>query len=162
MAKKDQQIRDKYFSKNEKKYLDKMWKVDEANQKEFKEIFNETGLITSKYGSEAQMAAFLIVQHMPREDVKFMKKYLTLMKKSMAGYPTNIYAMLVDRVRNWEGKDQLYGTQFMPVEGLESTYKLKELYRPNMVDKRRIELGLEPLGDYIKKLQEERGVTLIL
>lgn len=162
MAKLDQEIRDKYFTENDKKYLDEMWKIDEENQKEFKEIFKRTGLITSEYGSEAQMAAFLLVQHMPREEVKFMKEYLSLMEKNITGYPPNIYAMLVDRVRNWEGKNQLYGTQFMPVEGKENTYKLKELYKPHLVDKRRVDLGLEPLGEYIKKLQVERGVTLVV
>ncbi|HRI05726.1 MAG TPA: hypothetical protein PLV59_02160 [Candidatus Dojkabacteria bacterium] len=162
MAKRDQEVRDKYFALNDKKYLDEMWKIDEKNQREFKEIFRQVGLITSEYGSEAQMSAFLIVQHMSREEVKFMKNYLSLMKKNITGYPLNIYAMLVDRVRNWEGKDQLYGTQFMPVEGKENTYKLKKLYKSHLVEKRRMELGLEPLGEYIKKLQEERGVTLIL
>lgn len=136
MAKREQVVRDKYFTRNEKEYLEQMLMIDKSNREEFKEIFKKTGLITSEYGSEAQMAAFLLVQHMPREEVKFMKNYLSLMKKNISGYPSNIYAMLVDRVRNWEGKDQLYGTQFMPVDGKENTYKLKELYKPELVDKR--------------------------
>lgn len=161
MANEDQRIRDKYLSKNGKKYLDQMLKVDETNRKEFKEIFKQTELITSEYGEEAQMAAFLIVQHMPREELNFMKKYLSLMKENMTGYSPNVYAMLTDRVRNWEGKKQLYGTQFVSVEGKENTYKLKEIYKPKEVDKRRIEIGLEPLVEYIEKLAKERGVKLI-
>jgi len=161
MANEDQRIRDKYLSKSGKKHLDEMLKIDEANRKEFKEIFEETGLITPEYGEEAQLAAFLIVQHMPREEVGFMKEYLSLMKKNMTGYSPNTYAMLTDRVRNWEGKKQLYGTQFISVEGKENIYKLKEIYKPKEVDKRRIEIGLEPLSEYIEKLAKERGVTLI-
>jgi len=107
------------------------------------------------------MSAFLLVQHMPREEVSFMKKYLSLMKENMTGYSPNVYAMLTDRVRNWEGKKQLYGTQFISVEGKENTYKLKKIYKPKEVDNRRAEIGLEPLEDYIKKLAKERGVILI-
>lgn len=161
MANQDQLVREKYLSKKGKKYLAQMLKVDETNRNEFKEIFKQTGLITSEYGEEAQMAAFLIVQHMPREEVNFMKKYLSLMKENMTGYSPNVYAMLTDRVRNWEGKKQLYGTQFISVEGKENTYKLKEIYNAKEVDKRRIEIGLEPLEEYIEKLAKERGVKLI-
>ncbi len=161
MANQDQLIREKYLSTNGKRYLDQMLKIDESNRKEFKEIFKQTGLITSEYGEEAQMAAFLIVQHMPREEVSFMKNYLSLMKDNMTGYSPDVYAMLTDRVRNWEGKKQLYGTQFISVEGKENTYKLKEIYKAKEVDNRRIEIGLEPLEEYIEKLAKERGVKLI-
>jgi len=161
MAKQDQLVRDKYLSKSGKKYLDQMSKVDEMNRKEFKRIFKQTGLITSEYGEEAQMAAFLIVQHMPREEVELMKEYLSLMRKNMTGYPPNIYAMLTDRVRNWEGKKQLYGTQFVSVEGKENIYKMKDIYKPKEVDKRRLEIGLEPLEVYMDNLAKEKGVTLI-
>jgi len=161
MVNQDQLVREKYLSKDGKKYLDQMLKVDESNRNEFKEIFKQTGLITSEYGEEAQMAAFLIVQHMPREEVSIMKEYLSLMKKDMTGYTPNAYAMLTDRVRNWEGKKQLYGTQFISIEGKENTYKLKEIYKPKEVDKRRLEIGLEPLKEYIEKLAKERGVTFL-
>ena len=158
MANQDQRIREKFLSENGGKDQDEMLKIDEANRKEFKEMFKETGFITSEYGKEAQMSAFLLVQHMPREEVSFMKKYLSLMKENMTGYSPNMFAMLTDRVRNWEGKKQLYGTQFISVDGKENTYKLKKIYKPKEVDNRRAEIGLEPLEEYIKKLAKERGV----
>lgn len=161
MANQDQLIREKYLSKNGKKHLELLLKIDESNRNEFKEIFKKTGLITSIYGEEAQMAAFLIVQHMPREEVSFMKKYLYLMEKEMAGFPPNQFAMLTDRVRNWEGKSQLYGTQFISVEGEVNTYKLKKMYKPQEVDIRRSKIGLEPLDEYIESLVKERGIVVI-
>jgi hypothetical protein len=161
MANQDQLIREIYLS-NGKKELDEMLKIDENNRKEFKRIFEKTGLITPVYGKKAQMSAFLIVQHMPKEEVHFMKTYLSLMKRNMAGYSPILFALLIDRVRNWEGKYQLYGTQFTSIEGKKNTYKLKKIFKPQEVDKRRIEIGLEPLKEYIDKLAKERGVILVL
>jgi len=53
MADQDQRIREKFLSENGGKYQDEMLKIDEANRKEFKEMFKETGFITSEYDKEA-------------------------------------------------------------------------------------------------------------
>ena len=56
---------------------------------------------------------------------------------------------------------QLYGTQFTSINGKKDTYKLHKIYNPKDVDKRRKEIGLEPLKEYIKKISKERNITII-
>jgi len=158
----DQGIRERYEQTKDKKDLTKMKNIDKINREEFKKIFKTTELITSKYGKDAQLSAFLIVQHMPRSEISFMKKYLSLMKRHLEDIEPLNYAMLCDRVETLQDKPQIYGTQFVSVEDSQNTYKLKELKEPELVDKRRRDIGLEPLEDYIKKLSKERNVRLII
>jgi len=161
MSNLDQEIRRRYEQTKNKEELKEMQKIDKINRKEFKKIFKTTGLITSEYGKDAQLAAFLLVQHMPRNEISFMKRYLSLMKKNLKDIEPLHFAMLCDRVETWQNKPQIYGTQFVPVENKDNTFKLKELIEPELVDKRRKEIGLEPLTDYIKKLSKKRNVKLI-
>ena len=134
--------------------------VDERNREEFKKIFQKTGYISSKYGQDVQLAAFLLVQHMPKEDLSFMKKYLSLMKEDLKNINPINYTQLADRVRIYEGKKQMYGTQFELVDKDKNLYRLKEICNFQSVDKRRERIGLEPLRKYIKKLSKERGIRI--
>lgn len=134
--------------------------IDEKNRKEFKKIFQKTGYISSKYGKDVQLAAFLLVQHMPKEDLPFMKKYLSLMKEDLKNINPINYAQLADRVRIYEGKKQMYGTQFELVDKDKNLYRLKKICNFQSVDKRRERIGLEPLRKYIKKLSKERGIRI--
>ena len=52
------------------------------------------------------------------------------------------YAMIVDRNRTYEGKPQLYGTQFMVVDGKKKTAKLMDTYKIEELDIRRKRIGL--------------------
>jgi len=161
MSNLDQEIRERYEQTKDKGDLKEMQKIDKINREEFKQIFKTTGLITSEYGKDAQLVAFLLVQHMPRSEISFMKRYLSLMKKNLEDIEPLNFAMLCDRVETWQNKPQIYGTQFVSVENKDNTFKLKELKDPELVDKRRKDIGLEPLTDYIKKLSKERNVKLI-
>ncbi|MDY0096965.1 MAG: hypothetical protein RBS01_01270 [Candidatus Dojkabacteria bacterium] len=143
MSKKDQEVR---------KNMGRMKDIDERNRREFKKIFKEVGYISSEYGKDVQLGAFLIVQHMPKEDIPFMKEYLRLMKKDIKNIKPLYYALLTDRVRMYEGKKQMYGTQFVLVDGI---YKLHPIANIKNVDIRRKEIGLEPLDEYLNKLSEE-------
>ncbi len=158
----DQEVRKRYEQTKDRKDLEEMQKIDRINREEFKKIFKTTGLITSEYGKDAQLSAFLLVQHMPRSEISFMKKYLSLMKMHLEDVEPINYAMLCDRVETWQNKPQIYGTQFVSVEDSKNTYKLKELKDPELVDKRRRDIGLESLQDYINKLSKERNVKLII
>ena len=71
------------------------------------------------------------------------------------------YAQLVDRVRIYEGKNQLYGTQFTSIEGKKDTYKLHKIFSQEKVDFRRKEIGLEPLKQYLAKISRERNITIL-
>jgi len=134
--------------------------VDRKNRKEFKKIFQKTGYISSEHGKDVQSAAFLLVQHMPKEDLPFMKKYLSLMKEDLKNINPINYAQLADRVRIYEGKKQMYGTQFELVDKDKNLYRLKEICNFQSVDERRERIGLGPLRKYIKKLSKEKGIRI--
>ncbi len=161
MSEEDQLLRTNYLQTNSNEDLQKVKNIDKQNRKKFKKIFNQFGYISSKYGKEVQLAAFLIVQHMPKEDITFMKEYLSQMKKDLKNINPLNYAQLVDRIRIYEGKKQLYGTQFTSIKEKANTYKLYEIYNPREVDKRRKKIGLEPLKEYLENISKERGITII-
>ena len=60
-------------------------------------------------------------------------------------------AYLTDRVLLAEGKKQIYGTQFMQVDGKSEPRPMED---PEHVDDRRKEVGLEPIAEYAKRLRE--------
>jgi len=161
MAKRDQSLRMKYLKTNSEKDFQKIKDVDKINRKDFKKVFKEIGYISSEYGKEVQLAAFLIVQHMPKNDTSFMKNYLSLMKDDLKNINPLNYAQLVDRVRIYEEKKQLYGTQFTSIEGERNTYRLHKIYNSKEVDKRRKEIGLDSLNQYLEKISIERNITII-
>lgn len=159
LIKQDQAIRDKHWQTKSETDLAKIKKIDKANQKEFKKILQTTKYLGKEYGKNVQEAAFLLIQHMSRTDLPLMRRYLTQLKKHIDEVPHNQIALLTDRIKNWEGKKQHYGTQF---EYVNNEYKIKPIWNIKEVDKRRKELGLEPLNKYIEKLQKERKIVIKL
>jgi hypothetical protein len=102
-------------------------------------------------GPEAAMAAYLIVSH--SQDLPLQKLSLGLMTKLG---PTEVegeqIATLTDKILLAEGKKQRYGQNydFTPDGKLFS----KPIEDEVNVDKRRAELGLEPLAEYLRKERE--------
>ena len=126
-----------------------------TNYKNIKSIYEDIGYPSiSRYGKENSYNYWLLVQHCDN-DVVFQENVLNKMKKLLRKSDVNKknYAYLYDRVMKNKGAKQLYGTQF--------TY-LPPNYEPLVlniedsinVDKRRKEIGLEPLADYIKSMKE--------
>ena len=69
------------------------------------------------------------------------------------------YAYLVDRVAINSGRQQVYGTQ-MTLNSDSSSYTPKPLIDPTLVDERRKEMGLGPIENYIKIMNERYFGTL--
>ena len=121
-----------------------------------KHIINTYGYPTpKKVGAEASYHFFTLIQHSD-SDPSFQASILPLLKKlaSKEKIPKKEYAFLYDRVQRNTGKKQLYGTQLsFDSNGnlFDSTNKIiipKDLEDPINVDKRRKEMGLEPLEQY--------------
>jgi hypothetical protein len=93
----------------------------------------------------------MIVQHAISEP-DLQRKALALIKEAVARGEVQPWqtAMLEDRIRGFEGKLQIYGTQFdwdesgemSPYPGIED---------PEQVDERRRKVGLGPLAGDIKR-----------
>lgn len=106
----------------------------------------------SLVGDEGAAAAFLIVQHaIGLPDLQ--RRALTLILGAVERGDANVMdaALLADRIAVFEGRPQLYGTQFDWDEaGLMSPAPIAE---PMRVDERRAEIGLPPLADAIAAMR---------
>ncbi len=163
MCKEEQDIRENFFKTGDKKDLKSVKPIDKRNREEFKKIFKQVGYISAQeYGEEVHRAAFLIVQHMNKENLDFRKTYEKCMKKDLKNIKPHRYAMIVDRNRTYAGKPQLYGTQSIIVEGKEKTCKVMDIYKIEELDLRRKKIGLGTMQEEIEKIKEEKGFTLIM
>lgn len=101
----------------------------------------------SEVGHMASGAAFLIIQH---STVELQEKYLPTIKalcdQKEADWQS--YALMYDRVQTSNGKPQLYGSQIRFNEGTKK-YELFPIEDEKNVDKRRAEMGMEPLENYV-------------
>jgi hypothetical protein len=130
-------------------YHPQMQAVHEANAAALETIIATRGWPTREFvGEDGAEAAWLIAQHaigLP----DFQRRSLAAQQSAAAAgqVPAWQPAMLLDRIRNFEGKPQLYGTQFdwdddgqlnpLPIEN------------PEGVDERRASVGLPPLASAI-------------
>lgn len=157
---KDQQVRREFIAAREKLGMDseevkelgqKMEQIDQENQDKVVALIDAHGWPgKSMVGVMASSAAFLVIQHAPKE---VMEKYLPLLREAAAKGEAskNHLAMMEDRVRMNKGLPQLYGSQLQ----LNPETKQWELYAVEdeaNVDKRRAEMGLGPLKDYLKAM----------
>lgn len=137
------------------KLVAEMAKVDADNTKWLGEQVDKVGWPTvTQVGKQAAHTAWLLVQHADA-DPKFQRKCLDLMAKLPKGeVDGKDVAYLTDRVLLAEGKKQVYGTQFHAPDG---KWEPKPLEDPANVDKRRAEVGLSTLAEYVKKLEAAYG-----
>ena len=96
--------------------------------------------------------AWLLVQHADH-DRTFQRTCLYLMKMQAADEVSlaNI-AYLEDRVRVEEGRSQLYGTQFYVDEA--GKFGPRPIEDLDHVDERRQVVGLQPLSDYARDVEQ--------
>jgi hypothetical protein len=115
-------------------------------------IVREQGWPTrTMVGASGARAAFLIVQHSPSN--AFQREMLPLLSAAAENDEASPgdAAMLEDRVLTDEGKPQRYGTQFRIVAGELIPYPIEE---PETLDERRARVGLMPMAEYVKLLEE--------
>jgi len=129
--------------------------VDEDNTKWIESVVEKHGWPTSTLvGKDGAEAAWLLVQHADAEP-KLQRRCLDLMATLQKDEVSQSnLAYLTDRVLLAEGKKQLYGTQFTVVDG---KWKPRPLEDEANVDKRRAEVGLPPLAEYAKMIEQEYG-----
>lgn len=123
-------------------------KINQENQTRIEEIISEHGWPgRSDVGESAAGTTFFIIQH---SNLETQKKYLPLLKTAAdhGEVSRSNYALMRDRVNLGEGKEQIYGSQIYQKE--DGTYYVKDLFEPEHVNKRRREVGLGPIEDYVK------------
>lgn len=158
MVEEDQAIREEWIKagvdRPQESLIQRMSVIDGRNLVRMKAIVKKYGWLGPEtVGVDGTAAAFLLVQH---AEHAFQKRMLPRLRNAfragkLAGPD---YALLLDRVLVGEGKPQIYGTQaklFDQWKGKEPVlYPIEDEHN---VDKRRAEVGLGPLAEYVKGLQ---------
>lgn len=133
--------------------LMRMTEADAQNTMWLDEIIKQHGWLTkSLVGEDGAQAAFLIVQHSPAP--QFQKKCLELLEKAVSQNEADMInlAYLTDRIRIFEGKPQVYGTQGQTdADGFLIPFPIED---EEHVDERRQSIGLEPIAEYFKSMNE--------
>ena len=138
-----------------KQFDETMRRVDTENTERLGEIVERHGWPTyTLVGKDGAQAAWILAQHADLSP-KFQRKCLDLMAKVPRDeiFQRDI-ALLTDRVLLAEGKKQVYGTQFTLENG---KCKPRPLEDEANVDKRRKEVGLPPLAEYLKEAESFYG-----
>lgn len=106
----------------------------------------------SEVGAEAARAAFLLAQH--SADKAFQRRCLDLMTPLVQEKEVEPmdWAYLLDRVRLAEGQKQVYGSQIL--QNPDGTLSVAPLEDPDQVDARRAQLGMPPLAEYLKLVED--------
>jgi hypothetical protein len=132
-------------------YWNDIMKQDKRNQEKFYALLEKDGWLGYKLvGKRGEATQFLITQHaLPDFQVKVLP-YLEEAVKNKNGNPLYL-AMLSDRLLVNRGEEQVYGTQIgtNPLTGQKYVFPIKD---EENVDKRRVEIGLEPLQMYLDKM----------
>lgn len=131
-----------------KAHWDAIAKKDSINLIKIQKILDERGWLGQDIiGGRGNMTLFLVIQHSPLE---VQEKYLPMMRDAVAknnAQPSSL-ALLEDRVALRIGKRQIYGSQIARNQETGEFY-VSPLKDPENVDKRRAEVGLGPLSEYV-------------
>lgn len=138
-------------------YHPRMEAVHKKNAARLAAIIEQDGWpIVSLVGEKGAWAAWLIAQHDIGEPA-FMRQSLSLLKQAAANGETLLWqvAMLEDRIRMFEGKPQLYGTQFEPnAQGEFVPYLIED---SEGVNARRLAVGLNTLEERSAEMNAQRA-----
>ncbi len=132
--------------------MEKHWELimekDSINLIRIQEILDTRGWLGQDViGGKGNSTLFLVIQH---SNQKVQEKYLPMMRDAVAkgNADGSSLALLEDRVALGKGELQIYGSQIGRDQET-GEFFLLPLIDPDNVDKRRDEVGLGPIQDYV-------------
>lgn len=125
--------------------------IDNSNTKYVKNFINSKESISKNDSHNI----WLLVQH--SGDLALMKNLLKRMETNKDIFGTKDYAYLKDRILIKENKKQIYGTQLKRVG---QYLEFNEIENIKNINKRRKEVGIENLEEYIRKVEKESGLKV--
>jgi hypothetical protein len=150
----EQRLRSEWVDKPDDAQLaDHIAEIDSQNTAWLENVIERDGFPgLSDVDGDGVQALFLLIQHSP--SLEFQKKCLSLIELAVQqgeADPVQV-AYLTDRILMREGKPQRYGTQGRPSEhGKIVPYPIED---EGHVNDRRKALGLEPIQEYFKSMNE--------
>ncbi|WP_028108363.1 DUF6624 domain-containing protein [Ferrimonas futtsuensis] len=161
MKEQDQQLRQEVgragWQHAPKAILEQLSRIDKENSDRLEAIAQELGWPTkSLVGEDGVGAAFLIVQHSP--NLAFKKRMLASITTSYRngdGISGQEVALLTDRILVAKGEKQRFGTQAELTDGKVILYPIEDEAN---VDKRRSEMNMPPLKDYMRLMEQAYGI----
>lgn len=131
-------------------FIQKIREVDSVNLIKVKKIIDSHGWLGKEdVGQMGNITLFLVIQH---ADSATQAEYLPVMREAVKKGKAEAgqLALLEDRVALRQRNKQIYGSQIGTDEKTGKAYVLP-LIDPDNVDKRRKEVGLPPLSEYVKR-----------
>lgn len=128
-----------------------LWKkqneLDCLNLVRIEEIIEEYGYPGKSLVGKQSEVAFLVIQH---SDIETQEKYLPILKEAAdkGELSWSSLALLIDRIRVRKGEKRIYGSQVRQKE--DGTYELFPIEDEPNVNKRRADVGLGPLEEYLE------------
>jgi hypothetical protein len=136
-------------------YHPRMVVVHENNASRLQAILDQLGWPTERLvGERAAKAAWLIAQHAISQP-EFQRACLKFLVEAAREHMVPLWqpAMLEDRIRVFEGRPQLYGTQLKPdTHGNMQPHAIED---PESVEQRRRAVGLEPLAEILARAKPQ-------
>jgi predicted esterase len=101
-------------------------------------------------GDQGNTTLFMVIQH---SNLKTQEKYLPMLRQAVKNGKAKArhLALLEDRVAILQGRKQIYGSQ-VSWNVKTNIYYVLPLEDPDNVDKRRAEVGLSPLAEYLENM----------
>lgn len=129
-------------------HWDKINEIDAINVLKVQKILDERGWLGADViGDQGNSTLFLVIQHAELEvQEKYLPMFRDAVKKGNAS-PGSL-ALMEDRVALRNGGKQIYGSQ-IGQDSETGEYYVSPLLDPENVDKRRAEVGLRPLEEYV-------------
>jgi hypothetical protein len=121
---------------------------DDINLRRVRQILDTKGWLGPKeVGATGNSTLFLVIQH---SNLPVQMKYLPMMREAVKAEKAkgSSLALLEDRVALGQGKKQMYGSQ-IGMDRATGKYHIQPINDPKNVDKRRAEVGLGPLSEYV-------------
>ncbi len=122
--------------------------ADSTNLIQVESIIKKYGWLGyDKIGSQANTTLFMVIQH---SDPLTQEKSLSIMREAVkkGNAKAKSLALLEDRIALHQGKMQNYGSQIFWSKA-NNRYFILPLADPDNVDKRRAEVGLQPISEYV-------------
>lgn len=141
----------------------RMQETDAANRRIVSELLDRGGW-PSGISDESSETIWLVIDH---ADLAMQKRYMPLIEEQVRAGRVSAsgYATLLDRMLMREGLPQRYGTQTVShsrlVEGdsarVESVGYVWPVENPERIDSLRAAVGLGPIGEYVRLVEETYG-----